>query len=1326
MRSRAWLVAAIAVALAVWTSPMQERVSAQSGSPGIVISEYRLRGPNGANDEFIELFNGGLADVDVSGWLVRSATGNIVTSVTTLPSLSRIRRGCFFLITNTNVTNSAGVIPDHRYANGNGTPDGGGFALFDKTSAMVDQVGNSTGSAFGEGTRLPAFPNNTVNQSYERRASAVSGFVDTNNNAADFQLISPATPHNGNPVNCLTPVNLTVNGTASPTHVEQGQRVVLTATVTPATLPGSTNLQVSGNLSAIGGAIDVEFANNGVAPDEIANDNVFSVEAWVPQGTPLGPRPIAVKVIDQQGRRDNQLFSVNVTLPAALYLPHEIQGAGATTPIAIGDPIMVRGVVTAKRVNGFFLQTEPGMEDADSNTSEALFVPANAVQLSRAVVGHLVYVKGLAAELVPVLDPGSPSITAVGDLSFIFDLGESSMPAAVELTTAELSDAGTLDQLERFEGMRVHASLVAVSGTALNGAFYAVLNGQGRPFREPGVESGYPVLSCAVGPCNVPRFDGNPERLRVDSDGQIAVGAVDVSSGAVMEVTGPLDFRSRTFTIVPDAEVTFAGGVSVRGVPAADGNQFTVASFFLGGAVNAHRLAKASLAIRHGLNMPDIVGVQEVEDLAALTALAQAIDADAAAGGQAAPNYAALVLADSDARVGVLVKQAAGRVTVNEFDAAGADAVMVRATVNGPSTMLPQAVTVIVPHLLSKEGSETNDAAGALVREQRKAQAEALANFIQSRQSNDPGEAIISIGDYNAFGFNDGYVDVVGTIKGDPAAADRVATQTTDVVSPDLIDVGALMPPARRYSSVSDGNAQALDHALATANLASQFAGVARARINADFPARLRANVTSPSGLSDRDPMVVYFRFPADTLAPVINGVADQVADATGANGATVYYNTPTATDNLDGVVPVTCAPASGSVFPFGDTAVMCSTHDAAGNVAEASFTVSVGDTTAPVLALPSDIFEEAASADGSVVAFAVSATDAVTPEPQVVCSPSSGSLFAAGLTEVECVAHDAHGNTSTGSFNVIVTDTTAPSLTVPGNLTEEATSAAGATVLFSATATDAVSALPMVGCSPSSGSDFALGVTTVRCTAQDAAANTSSQSFTITVRDTTAPVIAVPPDQVTEAGSAAGTAVWFVVSATDAVTASPSVGCSHASGSTFPIGTTTVECTSSDAAGNTGNNSFNVIVTDTTAPSLTVPGNLTEEATSAAGATVLFSATAADAVSASPLVGCSPSSGSIFALGATTVRCTADDTAENTSSKSFTITVRDTTAPVIVVPPDQVTEAGSAVGTAVSFVVSATDAVTASPSVSCSHASGSTFPIGTTTVRCTSSDAVG
>jgi hypothetical protein len=116
---------------------------------------------------------------------------------------------------------------------------------------------------------------------------------------------------------------------------------------------------------------------------------------------------------------------------------------------------------------------------------------------------------------------------------------------------------------------------------------------------------------------------------------------------------------------------------------------------------------------------------------------------------------------------------------------------------------------------------------------------------------------------------------------------------------------------------------------------------------------------------------------------------------------------------------------------------------------------------------------------------------------------------------------------------------------------------------------------------------------------------------------------------------------------------------CSPASGSTFPLGTTTVTCSATDAAGNTGNNSFTVTVQDTTAPTLTLPSNMTVSATSAAGAVVTFSASASDLVDGSVAVTCTPASGSTFAPGTTTVNCSATDAAGNEASGSFTVSVK-------------------------------------------------------------------
>lgn len=89
------------------------------------------------------------------------------------------------------------------------------------------------------------------------------------------------------------------------------------------------------------------------------------------------------------------------------------------------------------------------------------------------------------------------------------------------------------------------------------------------------------------------------------------------------------------------------------------------------------------------------------------------------------------------------------------------------------------------------------------------------------------------------------------------------------------------------------------------------------------------------------------------------------------------------------------------------------------------------------------------------------------------------------------------------------------------------------------------------------------------------------------------------------------------------------------------------------------------VSVTDRSAPSLTLPANMTVEATGPAGAVVAYSVSASDLHDSSPAIVCSPSSGSTFPLGATTVACTGTDASGNSSSGSFVIEVVDTTAPV-------------------------------------------------------------
>jgi hypothetical protein len=478
-----------------------------------------------------------------------------------------------------------------------------------------------------------------------------------------------------------------------------------------------------------------------------------------------------------------------------------------------------------------------------------------------------------------------------------------------------------------------------------------------------------------------------------------------------------------------------------------------------------------------------------------------------------------------------------------------------------------------------------------------------------------------------------------------------------------------------------------------------------------------------------------------DTTPPVVTVPGNMTREATGPGGAPVTYSGATAADDVDGSLTPLCSPASGATFPLGATTVTCSATDSAGNTGSNSFTVTVQDTTAPALSLPSSITEEATGSGGATVNFSASATDAVSGSVAPDCAPASGSLFGFGSTTVTCTATDAAGNTSTpGTFTVTVQDTAAPVLDLPADITEEATGSGGATVSFSASATDVVDGAITPVCTVgsdtvASGDTFPLGTTTVSCTATDAAGNIGTGSFDITVEDTTAPVLDLPADITEEATAANGAAVTYTATATDTVDGAITPVCTVgpdtvASGDTFPLGTTTVSCTATDAAGNIGTGSFDITVEDTTAPVLDLPSSVSQEASDADGAVVTYTATAEDLVDGALTPVCTPASGSLFPittpLTVNTVTCTATDAAGNEATGTFNVTVGDTTAPVLAVPEDATREATGENGVMIIYVAIAEDAIDGPVAPDCTPASGSTFPLGDTTVTCTATDSAG
>src|SRR5439155_1457123 len=107
--------------------------------------------------------------------------------------------------------------------------------------------------------------------------------------------------------------------------------------------------------------------------------------------------------------------------------------------------------------------------------------------------------------------------------------------------------------------------------------------------------------------------------------------------------------------------------------------------------------------------------------------------------------------------------------------------------------------------------------------------------------------------------------------------------------------------------------------------------------------------------------------------------------------------------------------------------------------------------------------------------------------------------------------------------------DTTAPVIAPHNDITVEATSAAGATVTYTASASDIVDGTDPVTGAPPSGSTFAVGDTTVTLNATDAHGNAATPvTFVVHVVDTTAPVIAPHNDITVEATSSAGAVVTY------------------------------------------------------------------------------------------------------------------------------------------------------------------------------------------------------
>lgn len=186
-----------------------------------------------------------------------------------------------------------------------------------------------------------------------------------------------------------------------------------------------------------------------------------------------------------------------------------------------------------------------------------------------------------------------------------------------------------------------------------------------------------------------------------------------------------------------------------------------------------------------------------------------------------------------------------------------------------------------------------------------------------------------------------------------------------------------------------------------------------------------------------------------------------------------------------------------------------------------------------------------------------------------------------------------------------LLVDRTPPTVTCPANVGAEATSATGASVTYpAATATDNRTASPSITYSRASGTVFPLGMTSVTATARDLNGNTATCAFTVTVRDTTAPVLVCRPDVTAWTTTEEGAWVNYMPAMAKDAVSRTTVSYDLPSGGLFPLGQSAVTATATDAVGNTASCDFQVdVILDVEPPVLTCPSEVTWQATSCEGA---------------------------------------------------------------------------------------------------------------------------
>ena len=418
---------------------------------------------------------------------------------------------------------------------------------------------------------------------------------------------------------------------------------------------------------------------------------------------------------------------------------------------------------------------------------------------------------------------------------------------------------------------------------------------------------------------------------------------------------------------------------------------------------------------------------------------------------------------------------------------------------------------------------------------------------------------------------------------------------------------------------------------------------------------------------------------PVDVIAPSItcpspstvgtnSGCNYSLADLTG--GAVVSDNCTSVSSLI-----LSQSPVSGTSLPLGSNSITLTVADLAGNSNTCSFNITVTDQTAPTAFCPG---AQSVSVDANCSGTLGNYTGLVTlndncnsaAQLTLTQSPSAGSTIT-GNTVVTMSVTDQNGNTGSCNFTATVIDTEDPTLTCPPTFDVAINSSCQYAVpdlSTEITGTDNCSSFSnmTVTQNPPVG-NIEGSLTAVLITLTDEQGNSATCITTLTPIDTEVPQITCPSPAPINNGTLCdytlgfyGTLAPVLDNCSDfAITQTP------AAGTVVQVGTTNIVLEVMDAGGNTALCSFDLVINETQAPTITCPSNIISCDPVVTYIDPVFNDNCVATLSQTDVTGLS--SGDTFPIGTTTLTYTATDVSGNDASCSFQVQVLGLPTPAVI-----------------------------------------------------------